>query len=30
MPMIEKLTTLGFENHVEPGENGLFHTYFRR
>jgi len=30
MPMIEKLTALGFENYVEPGENGLFHTYFRR
>jgi len=30
MPMIEKLTALGFENHVEPGDNGLFHTYFRR
>ncbi len=30
MPMIEKLTAMGFENFVEPAENGLFHTYFRR
>jgi len=28
MPMIEKLTAMGFENWVEPAENGLFHTYF--
>jgi len=30
MPMIEKLTAKGFENFVEPADNGLFHTYFRR
>jgi uncharacterized protein (DUF2249 family) len=30
MPMIEKLTALGFENCVEPADNGLFHTYFRK
>ena len=28
MPMIERLTALGFENFVEPAGNGLFHTYF--
>ena len=30
MPMIEKLTAMGFENFVEPAENGLYHTYFGR
>ncbi len=30
MPMIEKLTAMGFENFVEPAGNGLFHTYFRK
>ena len=28
MPMVEKLTALGFENYIEPAANGLFHTYF--
>lgn len=28
LPMIEKLTALGFENYVEPAGNGLFHTFF--
>jgi uncharacterized protein (DUF2249 family) len=28
MPMIEKLTALGFENYMEPAGNGLFRTYF--
>ena len=30
IPMIEKLTALGFENFVEPAGDGLFHTYFGR
>jgi uncharacterized protein (DUF2249 family) len=30
MPMIEKLTAMGFENYMEPADNGVFHTYFRR
>jgi uncharacterized protein (DUF2249 family) len=28
MPMVEKLTALGFENYTETEGNGLFHTYF--
>jgi hypothetical protein len=28
IPMIEKLTALGFKNYVEPAGNGVFHTYF--
>jgi uncharacterized protein (DUF2249 family) len=28
MPMIERLTALGFENYTETAGNGLFHTYF--
>ena len=30
VPMIEKLSTMGFENFMEPGEDGLFHTYFKK
>jgi uncharacterized protein len=30
MPMIEKLTVLGFENYTETDSSGLFHTYFKR
>ena len=30
VPMIEKLTALGFENYMEPSSDGLFHTYFKR
>jgi hypothetical protein len=30
MPMIEKLKALGFENHTETDNTGLFHTYFSR
>ena len=30
MPMIEKLTKIGFENFVEPVKNGLYNTYFRK
>ena len=28
MPMIEKLTALGYKSHMEPESNGLFYTYF--
>jgi len=30
MPMIEKLSALGFENYSEADDAGLFHTYFIR
>jgi uncharacterized protein (DUF2249 family) len=30
MPMIDKLTAVGFESFSETDGNGLFHTYFRR
>lgn len=30
VPMIEKLTAMGFKNYAEPEDNGLFHTYFRK
>ena len=29
-PMIEKMTTAGFETHSESGNDGMFHTYFRK
>jgi uncharacterized protein (DUF2249 family) len=28
MPMIEKLTALGFENYSETDDSGLFHNFF--
>jgi uncharacterized protein (DUF2249 family) len=30
VPMIEKLTALGFESFSESGAEGLFHSYFLR
>ena len=30
MPMIEKLSVLGFTSHSEKDDSGLFHTYFIR
>ena len=30
MPMIEKMTAMGFENYVELNNNGLYNTYFRK
>jgi len=30
MPMIEKLTALGFESFSEQDGNGLFHSFFLR
>ena len=30
MPMIEKLTALGFENFTEQDDSGLFHSFFLR
>jgi hypothetical protein len=29
-PMIEKMAAAGFETHSESGEDGLFHTFFRK
>jgi hypothetical protein len=30
MPMIEKLTSIGFKSFSEQDESGLFHTFFLR
>ena len=30
MPMIEKLTALGFENYSETDDAGLFHNFFKK
>ena len=29
-PMIEKMAAAGFETHSETGEEGMFHTYFKK
>jgi hypothetical protein len=29
-PMIEKMGAAGFETHSETGEDGMFHTYFKK
>ena len=29
-PMIEKMAAAGFETHSEAGEDGMFHTYFKK
>ncbi len=29
-PMIEKMTAAGFEIHSEPGDDGMFHTCFKK
>ena len=30
MPMIEKLTALGFENYSETDDAGVFHNFFKK
>ena len=29
-PMIEKMAATGFETHSETGEDGMFHTFFKK